>query len=68
MNDFSQTRLQKVIDKFDRCHIQLTPGESMIEYCQITDNCVSADNLHPSTNAHEKIADQVYNRIVSNEI
>jgi hypothetical protein len=68
MNDFSQTRLQKVIDKFDSCHVRLIPGKSMIEYCKITDNCVSADNLHPSIDAHEKIADQVYDYIVSNEI
>jgi len=68
MNDFSQTRLQKVIDKFDSRHIQLTPGKSMLEYCQITNSCLSANNFHPSIDAHKKIADQVYNHIVSNEI
>jgi hypothetical protein len=68
MNDFSQTRLQKVIDKFDSRHIHLTPGKSMIEYCQITDNFMASNDLHPSTDAHEKISDQVYDYIVSNEI
>jgi hypothetical protein len=68
MNDCSSTKLQAVIDKFQKHFIKLSPGPSMLEYCQHTNSQISKDDFHPTRSAHEKIADQVYNYIVENEI
>jgi hypothetical protein len=68
MNNFDQTFLKKVINKFNKNFIKLTPGPSMFEYCQLTNGQFSEDDFHPNLEAHKKIADQVYNHIVDNEI
>jgi hypothetical protein len=68
MNNCQQTRLQSVIDKFQNHFIKLSPGSSMLEYCQLTNSQISKDDYHPNFEAHKKIADQVYDYIVKNEI
>ena len=68
MNDYRSTVLQPIIDKFQKQFIKLTPGSSMIEYCQLTNSQISKDDRHPNLTAHQMIADQVHSYIVQNEI
>lgn len=68
MNDCLQTALTPVIDQFKNHRINLEPGSSMIEYCQRTGTCISADDHHPNLQGHQQIADQVFKHIQKNAI
>lgn len=55
--------LGPVIEKYKDRLIGLNPGLSMIDFCQITNNCISKFDKHPNINGHKLIADAVYSHI-----
>ena len=63
MNDFNNSYLTTVFDKFDRHFIKLNPGISMIQFCQQTNSTVSADDYHPNIVGHKQIANILYTHI-----
>ena len=66
MNDYTDACLSQVISKFKKHFIELIPGPSMYQYCQITKTYRSKKDGHPSVDGHKQIADIVYQHIFSN--
>lgn len=68
MNNYSQTCLAPVIDRFKDHFIALDPGPSMNEYCKSTKTRISDIDYHPNLQGHKQIADQVFRLIKTNAI
>ena len=63
MNNFNDSCLSAVLNKFSNHYVQLIPGPSMYEYCQQTKTYRSKADGHPSNLGHKQIADIVYEQI-----
>ena len=55
--------LGPVIEKYRDRLINLDPGVSMYDFCQLTNNYISESDQHPNINGHKFIADAVYSHI-----
>ncbi len=62
-NYINHRYLGPVIEKYKDRLINLNPGVSMYDFCQLTNNYISKLDKHPNINGHKLIADAVYSNI-----
>jgi hypothetical protein len=62
-NYINHRYLGPVIEKYKDRLINLSPGISMYDFCQLTNNYISKLDEHPTINGHKLIADAVYSHI-----
>jgi len=67
MNDFDNTALKPVIERFNKHLIELTPGANMISFGQLTKTYVSESNWHLGIEGSMKVANQIYRHIKSKQ-
>lgn len=60
MTDCTNTSLQRIINKYYKNFVCLTPGTNMVDFCQATNTNVSNTDMHPNKNGHTLIANAVY--------
>jgi hypothetical protein len=63
MTDYKTSCLQNTLDKFESHFISLDPGSTMLDFCKLTNNQISSEDIHPTENGHRLIAQQIYRRI-----